>query len=559
MAGPWERFQAASEGTGPWAKFKAPAKPEEWERAVLLPMETNKDTGERRLAWPQLAVDAGNLFMAPGNAVQGKYDTVQIDPATGQPEPFSRDMVADAAGLAGLVSPASPVGGIMRLAVPGAKASLPGPTRSMLARALKDDKIPVAEIGARLEELGPDAVLADLGPRLTKQAQAIATMPGPGQRTVLDTLRARAFERNERLAGDVDNTLGPAPVPSAVQSSIRQGKDALSPYYKRAMEGAGRVDTSPIALDLDSLVVNKRGEAQAVAKKLRGMLNVVGTEELDPSPQTLFEVRNAIDGMFETVTDTKALGVLTETRRKVDDLLAQAAPGIKEIDSMFSELARQATALDEGGMTLATGKEARHPSDVVEQMLSGAVPPGPVGIGPSAVPFRLSQGARAEIDRLIGTKANDLQALKQAVGGEGDWNREKLSAIFGPEKADNLLSIIARELRYKVLEDDALAGSRTQVLKAAQEEVAGKEPKEGILRSVLNLKAGDAASAGADKTLGWISRANRERVNAALAGALMGTDAGVLEQQLARSIGGVAAPTINATARAALVRMLQEE
>lgn len=531
MAGPWERYQAAATDAGPWDKFKAkPA--DEWERAVLLPMETNKGTGERRLAWPQIAVDIGNAVTAPGNALQGKYNDVLADPETGAVEPFNRQMMGDAATLAGVPMLGSGGAAVTaEMAATRAGGMSPG-ARSLIVRALKDDRVPLNEVGARMREIGPDTVLADLGPRLQGQAQAIATMPGPGQKTIVDALRMRAAGRDSRVMGDVDSTLGPAPIPSVVKAGIREGQDTLSPYYTRALEGASRVDTAPIALVLDSAVVNLRGAAQGAAKKVRDMLNVVGTKELDPSPATLLETRKAIDGMMGTETDTNALGFLGEIRKQVDEMLGQSAPGVKELDAMFSELARQKEGFDTGTQILRTGPEAAHPSDVVEQMLTGSVPKG-LGVGPSAVPFRLSQGARADIDRLFGTKANDLQALKQAVGGEGDWNRAKLAAVFGEEKADQLLAIITREMRYKALEDDALGGSRTQKLKAAQDEIQGPASKgPGVVQSVLNIQPGTAAATAADRGLGWIGRSRRSATNAAAADALMSTQNSEIARQL---------------------------
>jgi len=541
----------ATGGADP-ASFKPKA--DEWgPPGEIVPVQFKKGTGEARLAMPQIATDIINAISAPGKAVRGEYNDVLADPETGAVEPFNREMMGDAASLAAIPTMGG-TGGTTREAATIAAGGLPSGARTTIMRAMKDDRIPLSEVGPRMQELGPDAVLADLGPRLQKQAQAIATMPGPGQKTVLDALRLRAAGRNTRISSDVDASIGPAPIPSAVKATIREGQDTLSPYYQRAIEGASRVDTAPIALNLDSAVVNLRGEAQSVAKKIRGMLNVVGTEELDPSPRTLLEIRKAIDGMFDTVQDKNARAVLTETRTAVDDMLGQAAPGIKELDAMFAELARQGSALDEGGMLLATGKEARHPADVVEQMLAGANPQG-LAVGPSASPFRLSQGTRAEIDRLIGTKANDLQALKQAVGGDGDWNRAKLAAVFGEEKADQLLAIITREMRYKELEDDALHGSRTQVLRASQEEIEGKGPQgPGVVQSLLNVQPGTAAAKAADKWLGWISKGRRAASNAAIADALMSQNAAEMGTRLASGGSGATPAAINAVARALLLR-----
>lgn len=538
MAGPWERYQAAAADAGPWDKFKAAPK-DEWERAVLLPMETNRETGERRLAWPQIAVDAGNALTAPGKAYRGEYG-LEVNPETGNATTLTPELVKDTVGLAALPTMGS-TGGVVSTGLKQVAEGGMGPgARKALIRLLADDQVPLKEVGPRMDALGPDAVLGDLGPRLQKATQAVATMPGPGQKTVIDALRLRAAGRNERVTGGVDETLGQAPVPSAIKAGVREGQDALSPYYQKAMEGAHRVDTSPVALDLDSAIVNKRGEAQSAAKKVRGMLNVVGTNELDPSPQTLFEVRKAIDGMLETEKDTNAIAVLSGARKQVDELLAEAAPGVKEIDAMYAELARQKEGFDTGTQLLRTGPEAPHPSDVIEQMVSGAVPQAK-GVGPSAVPFRLSQGARADIDRLIGTKSNDLLALKNAVGGEGDWNRAKLAAVFGQEKADKLLAIINRELRYKELEDDALAGSRTQVLEAAQEEIKGKQGGPRIIQSLMDFKPGTATAAGLDKGLGWIAKGRRASTNAAIGDALVSRQRELIAQQLLN--GGPSAMT----------------
>jgi hypothetical protein len=542
MAGPWEKFQAASEG-GPWTKFQ-PAKKERWERAVLLPMETNLDTGERRLAWPQIAVDVGSAFTAPGDALKGEMNDVYANAETGEVEPFNREMMNRSAQLTGLVGTGGTAGPTLAMAAKQAPM-LTGRARSVVTRGLDDAGIPLDQASARMQDIGPDAVLADLAPRLQGQAQAIATMPGPGQQRVVDTLRLRAAGRDARIIGDVDSTLGPATTPTQFQTGIKEAKTALSPEYQKAFEGARRVDTGDIALGLESIAINARGEAQTIATRLRDMLNVSGTNELDPHPQTLFEVRKAIDGMFDTVQDGNARRVLSETRKQVDGLLAQAVPGIKEVDAKFATLAKKGDAFDTGQTILDSGRTALRPPEV-ESIVRNATPEVLEG---------LSAGARAEIDRIIGTTANDLVALKRALGGEGDWNRARLAAVFGQDKADRLLKVVAREMRYKALEDPALGGSRTQVLRAAQDEISGVEPKPGIFQQLGDLKPGSAASTAFDKGLGWAFRANRSATNAAIADALISGAGADLVKNL--PYGGQGAGTqgaVSALARALLVR-----
>lgn len=535
---PWEKFQPNAlpytppVQSGPWQKFAPPAPKsadpnEGWgEPGTIVPIQFKEGGGDWRFATPKIVTDTANALSSVTKAATGQYG-MEIDPATGRPTTITNEMIGDAMGGASLgltsLNPAAAAGAKFGQGV------IKGGAQRMMQRSLANDGVPLAEVGPRLAKLGPDAVVADLGPNLQARSAAIATMPGSGQKTIVDTLSARRagapdvgqLGTNERIIRDVNATLGPSPVPSQVAAEIGANKVALRPEYQEVFQGATAVDTSPIALDLDSMAVNLRGDAQKRAQTIRQMLNVAGEKDfLDPNPETLFQVRQAIDGILATEQNPQAIGTMTYIRKQVDDLLAQSVPGIKDVDAKFAELSRQGEAFGQGQQVLRTGPEAPHPADIVEQMVSGAVPQGTM-VGPSAVPFRLSQGARADIDRLIGTKANDLLALKQAVGGTGDWNRTKLVAAFGAEKADALLAIIEREMKYGETANLALNGSRTQLLKAAQDDIAGAGPKANPVKSAANFRFGDAIAETADRGLGWISTAARENQNAQLAKALM--------------------------------------
>jgi len=489
---------------------------EEWRRGMLLPMEHNPATGEHRWAVPQLLVEAGEAIQAPLKALSGGYGLEQ-DPETGRVSPITSEMAGDAMGVAGFGP-----GGITAPAagIPSrAAANLSGRARNVLLRGIEDAGIPTDQVGRQLSAIGPDAVLADLSPRLQNQAAAIATMPGAGQKTVVDALRARQSQANPRIFGDVDATLGKSPVPSRLLEDIRNNQVSLGPEYDAAFQGARAVDTSPIALDLDSMAVNLRGDAQRAAQRVRSMLNVTGTDQLDPNPATLFQTRQAIDDMMAGDLGPQARAVMTNIRHRVDQTLAETVPGIKEVDAKFEELAKQREAVQAGQQALDSGRTAVRPSELVDQMVGGSVPQR--GMGPSGAPFRLSQGARSEIDRMFGTTVNDLNALKRAVGGEGNWNRDRLATIFGAEKADRLLGILERERRYAETQNLALSGSRTQVLKAAQDEIRGTEKGPGFLQSLLNLQGGSAAAKLADYTLGRAGAAGRESDNSQIARLLM--------------------------------------
>jgi hypothetical protein len=114
-------------------------------------------------------------------------------------------------------------------------------------------------------------------------------------------------------------------------------------------------------------------------------------------------------------------------------------------------------------------------------------------IGPSAVPLRLSQGARAEINRIVDTNANDISAMSKLIKGAGDWNRDRLAPLFGPEKADQLFQVLENEHVFADTANTVTRNCETAACLAAQAEGEGRvkaggnrNDKSGI-RSLCDL------------------------------------------------------------------------
>jgi hypothetical protein len=390
----------------------------------------------------------------------------------------------------------------------------------MFARAATDDN--VTDLGPRLSKLGPDAMPMDLGPNLQRQAGALAATPGEAQNIVRGAIGARDAGANARIQGAVDETLGPAPALQKIDAQIKANMDALGPQYEQAFKKARAVKTDKIAGDLESKIVNLRGDAQKAARKVRDMLDIEGTDQLDPSPYTLFQTRQAIDGMLATEANPKVIGVLSDARKAIDNQLAISVPGIKKLDARFAELARQKEGVQRGMQTLDSGRTAPRPSELATEMQTGGIAQGDM-VGPSAVPMRLREGARAEIDRIIGTNANDRVALQRLIKGEGDWNRDRLATLFGRDKADRIIGVLDRERQFADTSNIVTRNSETAARAAAQGQISPTKPP-GLLRSALNLRFGDAAADLGDKAVGGIMDASAQARNAELARLLTSND-----------------------------------
>ncbi|MBB4250849.1 hypothetical protein [Rhizobium sp. BK008] len=416
-------------------------------------------------------------------------------------------------------------------------------------RAVTDDGLDASTLPRKLMEMGPDAIPADLGPNLQKQAGALAATPGPAQTTIRTTLADRAAGANARIGQTIDETTGRNVVPSEIQADIAVNQNAHSPLYREAFREAAPYSTEPIASALEADISRLRGPAQARLRQVRDMLNIADSNVLSTDPGVMFQTRQAIDGLLKTEVDPKVISALVEARQMLDDGLTRAVPRIKEIDAGYSELARQDEAVTRGQQVLDSGRTAPRPSELAAEVEQGVQPQG-MQIGPSAVPLRLSQGARAEIDRIVGTNSNDIAAMNKLIKGEGDWNRARLATLFGPEKAVRLFKVLDNESIYADTANTVTRNSETAARLAAQSELGGGNGGNFGVKEAFKAGGflGAARSAAVDKVddivKALMSSGTGNATRESLARALIGEQREKLVEGLTRAKGMGTTPAL---------------
>lgn len=581
MAGPWEKYQqapAAAQGAGPWQKYSSTPKNDGYTESSVPLLDRvnafgNSLVNQIPFVGPTLSDFGNQVDAAWASMIEGKPVSPEERKAITESEQAHFPVESTAGAITGAVSPFVVAGAIPRAARllgmsgslgsrivaggisgglitggdslargddpmtalqktgegAGIGAGLPvvGKLAKMgwdairgapaiaapvqtVANAAVRDRLSGMDIQDAMTRMGPSAILADAGPNLRGQAAALATMPGEAQGVVAAALNARKGGTNTRIIGGINGALGQAPVPSRVNAEIKADMDEVSAMYPNAFKYAKAVDTQGIANDLDADIVNLRGDAQSALKKVRGMLDVTGSPgTLDPNPYTLWQTRQAIDGMLQNEANGKVASVLTGVRKRVDDELARSVPDMKVIDGEFAELAKQREGLDYGRTTLGSGPTAPTPTDLADY-LSGAS---------SGVKLRVTQGNRAEIERIVGTTANDLNALKTAIKGDGSWNRQRLAQLYGQEKTDRLINLLDNEVEFDKTYNAALGNSKTAATQAAQHELSGEV---GGLPTSANLTG--LVAAALTKGGGALLGANKRNTNIAVARMLMGRD-----------------------------------
>jgi hypothetical protein len=367
---------------------------------------------------------------------------------------------------------------------------------SKVGRAAMDDGLDASTAAARMKELGPDAMLMDLGPNLKQQAGALVATPNRGQEIIKSAVNARNASSSQRITSALDETLGKAKVPSEITSQINANKAALSDAYEAVFANSKDVDLVHLNKVLKSAGMAKRGPAQTMARNLRKMLFVAdgGKDKiLTKDPLTLFEIRQAIDGKSATAKNPKVKALLTRVRKFVDEELSKKVPNIKKIDAQYEQLAIQDEALARGQQVLESGRTAPRPSELAKEVSEGVQPNGKL-VGPSAVSFRLSQGARAEIERIVGNNANDRVALQRIVKGEGDWNRSRLVSLFGDSRTDKILGVLDAEKVFADTSHIVTGNSQTAARQAAMSEVNPSATKDISMQDAYAFGGGMGAA-----------------------------------------------------------------
>lgn len=408
---------------------------------------------------------------------------------------------------------------------------------------------------------GPNAMLPDVGFSMRGTAQGAVLDPkGQGQRDLITNLTLRNEGVPQRVAGSVDRIFGPAEVPSHIQRDVVAPQvEALTPHYQTAYQNARAVNTEPIANWLDSEIPNATGQARAQLQRIRRDLEIEGAPgNLDPYAGKLGAIRSDITGMLRQDAATPGGTMQDNTRRLLQQAerhmtgeLQRAVPGIHGLDSMRAELGAQERALatdSPGSRIFDTSREGViRPAEMQDFLARSTVPKGV--LTQTEEPLRLRQAARAELDRIVGTNKNDLNALERVLAEPQDYNSQKLAMMFGQDRADAIASVLRNERRGRETHTAVVGGSQTAQRSAAMKGLDEASGRLGLSTSPTGLIARGFDYAK-DKLFSAQAASQRDRI----ANYLAATD----QAEVRRRAQELLAAQPSRDARADLIRRLMQ-
>src|SRR5690606_11361240 len=137
-----------------------------------------------------------------------------------------------------------------------------------------------------------------------------------------------------------------------------------------------------------------------------------------------------------------------------------------------------------------------------------------------------------------------------------------LEILIGKEQADRLLSNLDAETAFTRTRDVVTGNSETAARQAAQREISGESGGQGIFRSALNMRFGDAVAGIGDRAVGGIRGAARGKANEELAQLLTSRDPATLRAAIqavtsARKRGDISAQKARELTNSLLLGMSQ--
>ena len=378
---------------------------------------------------------------------------------------------------------------------------IPAGAVSRVAKDVRNDALTPQSAAARVQELGPEAMLLDTGRQLQGRAEAIATQPGAGQNRVLNAVENRTGTFGDATAQRIKDTLnremGQAPDVVAAQRAVERAVDQQAkPLYDQVMADHPVVDV-PSDITNRPAVKQAMGDAISLARNYgeklsqpaqRTVLNAGGvpiTQTIQQPAQTSLRywdyVKKALDsninGMLKTggiqkldSAEKQDLGGLIAARNALRDHLDNVTGGA------YADARRVAAAKPQLTEALDQGREALRTTLLPEELRdihdNYSIPQQAM----------LRMGMRREVERIIDTARNDGAAARRIL--DTNQNREKISAIFGQRAADAIDRRIGAETTFQEATNKIAANSRTGV---RQQLVKDTESPSAAAAPVANI------------------------------------------------------------------------
>lgn len=386
-------------------------------------------------------------------------------------------------------------------------------------------------------ELGPQGMLADMGPSLQLDTGRIANMPGRGRSIVTSRLEERREGAAGRIASDVNRALGqPVNVPASIEATRQAANQIARPLYDQFR--ATRIEPTNRLIEIiarvpDSVMSRARMMAAAEGTPLRShRTRGYDGNEIDYIKRALDDMASTAERAGERSATRTWSNLARDLRNEVDGILSPNNPG----QSVWAQARRASGEGLQFEEAAEMGRGAFAKSLTPEQMQADLA-----GLSPhQRQAYEI--GARDQIRTAMGNAStafgpNGDTAARRML--QTDFARDKLQMVARPGTADELNRRLRAETQFAETEQEALRNSATERRRAASARwPTSADNAQTVTQTTLPGIAIDGARRIANALTGGAINERRERI--ATDGAMMLTWQGVRRDQLAAALMQVA-------------------
>lgn len=411
----------------------------------------------------------------------------------------------------------------------------------------------VADVGQRLTDLGPGAMLADTNPMLTRLTRTAYISPGSAPQTIDAAMIARNRATPGRFLGAMGDEVKAPSVYDAQRFLDANAREVGNTAYG-AMDAAG-LKQSPALMKLYENPEIERAINTVLATEKASR---AGTTRAPASPvQVMHEVKRAIQDIGIDPTGKPAPGAYW-WQQAADQFVAElkrANPKLAEADRAYQEAkslydSRSGTGWLTDGQKFMLGGTS---DAAVKASPSALADKLPSATPAQALAFRVGSTNTIKDIAVAGVKAT--RQLADAIDSN-KLLRDKLIEIYGPETADSMMRQAAAELKFASTDKAVRGGSDTagKLLSALDDAAGGDLPTttHGVVSRAVS-KAIDLYNRG---------KGGNEDVRARIAQMLTETDPAAnaeLLDQIAKNLSMRGQPRPRAIQRGAAIGASQTE
>lgn len=364
-----------------------------------------------------------------------------------------------------------------------------GATNPPLVEGQTDDAVRILKDSLpsdlnKFKERGPEAMVFDSSPSTVGLGQGLAVQPGNNKNKLFEALTERNAGRPQRLMKSAEENLGEYQSPKLARDEIHDyASETAGPLYEAAKKNAPDLRKN---LDLQNEI------AKQLTQPIEGMslssrsasikfMNDVDDAFAAPTPslvvERLHDLRKRLDKYIDvnpaqTSAEKADAAVAQQFRRTIDNVLKEKVPGWKEADDVYASAMDKVGGINYGYKALEKGSEPISPEQFRGETTNVPTRSQKKAMGDDYKNKHSMQDVRtgmtANVRDTMGTNANDYLALKNKVGGDNAYNRDKLIHAYGEEPIKNISRDIENEAFMAGNANKAIAGSETAARQSAE-------------------------------------------------------------------------------------------